>query len=33
MLLNYESLSKITNTDQSVMLDEMEDVKKHTGFC
>ena len=27
-----KSLSKITNKVQSVMLDEMEDLKKHTGF-
>jgi|VirMetMinimDraft_7_1064189.scaffolds.fasta_scaffold34123_1 hypothetical protein len=27
-----KSLSKITNKVQAVMLDEMEDLKKHTGF-
>ena len=27
-----KSLSKITNKVQSVMIDEMEDLKKHTGF-
>jgi hypothetical protein len=27
-----KSLSKITNKVQAVMLDEMEDLKKHTGY-
>ena len=27
-----KSLYKITNKVQAVMLDEMEDLKKHTGF-